>query len=164
MSWFCFMRFHSFSPNPLGLRISLSSNNSGRLTSSEGLNYVKDPIISVYDNCQAIRELRDKAIKTGKLSNEERRNIASILVHLTEGEHEIHEIMKHCTGYSGKGNYNTDMTQKQIKNIKNYLKPVTCAQLCGCDNIRQRAKGGRPIASSYAPNQSAKLVIDNKEN
>ena len=143
---------------------SISNDNSEGIPSPEGFIYMKDPIPTIYDNCQALRELRDKAIKTGKLTNEERRNIASILVHVPEGEHEIHEIMKHCTSYNGKGDYNPDMTQRHIKNIKNYLKPVTCAQLCGCEKIRQRARGGSPIAFAYSTNQSTKLIIDTKEN
>jgi len=141
---------------PIGESCRLKDNDK---PDTSGFAYVNDPVSAVYYNCEKIRLIKIKAEKTGKLSHEERRNLASVLAHLPGGEQEIHEVMKRCTGYNGKGNYNPRITQKQIDNIKQNLRPVTCGRLCGCRNIKIRGKGGSPIAFAFIKNQSAQLIL-----
>jgi hypothetical protein len=109
---------------------------------------IEKPIEAIFKNCAKIKELWDKAVATNTLAYEEHRNIASIFAHIPDGDKAIHDFISHCKGYQGNGNYNESITQKHIENIRKHLKPITCAQLCGCNNIKKRGKGGSPIAFS----------------
>jgi len=131
--------------------------------SASDTEFLEKPAAVIFKNCSKIRELWEKAESTGMLSYEERRNIASIFAHIPGGDEVIHKLWSHCNGYQDKGDYNEKTTQKHIDKIRRHMKPVTCAQLCGCDNIKQRGMGGSPVAFGCARHQTANLVFDNLE-
>lgn len=137
--------------------------NDKKIFSDFGLTYISDPVKAIYNNCEKMRELRTKAMKEKKLTYTERRNFASVFARVPGGEKEIHEVMKHCTEYKGKGGYSYKITQTHIDNIENRLRPVTCAQLCGCNSIRNRGRGGSPIAFAYNQNQTAYLKLNQND-
>lgn len=125
--------------------------------------FIEEPTEAIFKNCSKIRELWEKATSTGMLSYDERRNIASIFAHIPDGDAVIHKFMSLCNGYQDKGNYDKKITQKQIDTIRKHLKPVTCAQLCGCENIKQRGMGGSPVAFGHERSLTATLIFDNQE-
>jgi len=89
----------------------------------------------IFEKCSALRNLRTKAFTTGVLTNEERLNLAYILINASS-EYDTQDGEKYLLNsiLPKLGNYKKETSEKNIQRMKGAVggagyKPITCAKL-----------------------------------
>ncbi len=88
--------------------------------------YVKNPIKAIYEKCNVLREMKEKAHVEGHLTHQERHIFAGIMIHVPGGTKEVYEVLSNCK------NYDEAITRKQLEYItQKGISPFTCGYICG---------------------------------
>jgi len=129
---------------------SISSKN--KKASTRRFRLVPNPIDSIYNNCAAVRKIRDRAEGEDGLTHEERLALASVIHDLPKGQEEIHRIIGLCP------DYDHEYTQQQIESLQ--VPPWTCEAfqthlLCDgmCERMLKRGKRS-PVAFAFQGKRS----------